>query len=231
MLDPSQEEHRHQIEQDFHALYYNDFENTWETTTFMGVKVLKNPCDLWIYHELIWKIQPDLIIETGTAHGGSALYLAHQLDLLGKGTVVTIDIHGLSLYPNRPPHPRIRYVKGSSANAALINSLFGFISSDHKVLVILDSDHRREHVFMELKLFAPFVTLGSYLIVEDSNINGRPVAPKHGPGPAEALEAWLPQHPEFVPDQTCERLHLTFNPGGYLLRIPNGTSEMSGGAT
>lgn len=219
MLDPSYTQSQAGIEEAFHVLYYNDFENTWETTRFMGAKVLKNPMDLWIYHEKIWEVRPDIIIETGTAHGGSAMYLAHQLDLIGKGRVVSIDIHGSELYPNRLPHPRLSYVKGSSADAALIGSIFASVSQDDVVLVILDSDHRRDHVFAELQLLGPRVTRGSYLIVEDTNVNGRPVVPEHGAGPAEALEAWLPQHPEFVPDKSCERLHLTFNPGGYLRRV------------
>lgn len=222
MLDPSYRESASGIEEAFHVLYYDDFENTWETTTFKGVKVLKNPMDLWMYHELIWRVRPNLIVETGTAHGGSALYLAHQLDMLGsdhKGHLISIDIHGRELYPNRPPHPRLTYVKGSSAEPALIDTIFRSVSHDDKIMVILDSDHRRDHVLMELKLLAPFVTRGSYLIVEDTNINGRPVVPIHGAGPAEALEAWLPEHPEFVPDPSCERLHLTFNPGGYLRKV------------
>jgi cephalosporin hydroxylase len=219
MLDPSYRESTQGIEEAFHVLYYNDFENTWETTRFMGTKVLKNPMDLWNIHEIIWEVRPDVIIESGTAYGGSSVYMAHQLDLIGKGHIFSIDIHGLELYPNRPPHKRLSYVKGSSTDAALIDSIFSTVSQDQVVLVVLDSDHRRDHVIMELELLGPRVTGGSYLIVEDTNVNSRPVVPEHGPGPAEALEAWLPQHPEFVSDLTRERLHLTFNPGGYLRRI------------
>lgn len=219
MLDPSYRESAAGIEEAFHVLYYNDFERTWETTKFMGTKVLKNPMDLWNLHEIIWEVRPDTIIETGTAYGGSAVYMAHQLDLIGKGHIYSIDINGSELYPQRPPHERLSYVKGSSTDPALIDSIFTPAMQNNNVLVVLDSDHRRDHVLAELQLLGPRVTRGSYLIVEDTNVNSRPVVPEHGPGPAEALEAWLPQHPEFVCDLTRERLHLTFNPGGYLRRV------------
>jgi cephalosporin hydroxylase len=85
-------------------------------------------------------------------------------------------------------------------------------------MVILDSDHAMAHVRAELELYAPMVTAGCYLIVEDTNVNGHPVYPLHGPGPMEALGEFLPRHPEFEVDAECEKFMLTFNPRGYLLR-------------
>lgn len=90
-----------------------------------------------------------------------------------------------------------------------------------RVMVILDSDHSLTHVAGELEAFAPLVTPGCYLIVEDTNINGHPVYPEFGPGPMEAVLEFLPHHPEFVVDARCERLLMTFNPNGFLLRQPN----------
>ena len=85
-------------------------------------------------------------------------------------------------------------------------------------MVILDSDHSCEHVLSELRLYAPLVSPGSSLVVEDTNINGHPVDPRFGAGPHEALELFLPEHPEFSRDAGCEKFYLTFNPGGFLRR-------------
>lgn len=214
----SEDFNRHsEIVTDFSRMFYEDYENTWETTTYRGVKVLKNPCDLWQYQELIWEVQPRLIIETGTAHGGSALYLA-DLAQHTSGEVITIDIHGTELYPSRPTHTRLSYIQADSADPHTRERINMSIIQGPK-MVILDSDHRKDHVLKELDLWADIVTVGSYLIVEDTNINGHPVVPEHGPGPWEALEEWLPDHPEFVSDISAEKYKLTFNPGGYLKRL------------
>src|SRR5688572_21750413 len=96
--------------QDFHKLYYDAPRQTWQNTYWHGVPVQKNPCDLWVYQELIFKLKPDLIIECGTLCGGSALYLAHMCDLVGNGKIVSIDVR-----PQNPPeHNRIWYLVGSS---------------------------------------------------------------------------------------------------------------------
>jgi cephalosporin hydroxylase len=108
----------------------------------MKVPCLKCPLDLWVYQEIIAEVQPDLIIETGTHMGGSALFMAHMLDITGKGEIITIDItDDLS----RPTHPRISYIKGSSADVSLINSMLGD-RPDETRLVVLDSDHSKNHV-------------------------------------------------------------------------------------
>ena len=85
-------------------------------------------------------------------------------------------------------------------------------------MVLLDSDHTRDHVLKELEAYSPMVTHGSYLIVEDTNLNGHPVEPEHGPGPMEALEAFLPAHPQFAHDTAMDKFLLTFNPRGFLKR-------------
>lgn len=202
----------------FHRLYYYgapEEHQLFARTFWMNVPCPQCPLDLWIYQEIISEIQPDLVIETGTLFGGCALYLAHVLDCLGKGRVMTIDILDLI----RPSHPRIDYVLGSSTDAELIHGLLDNRPADETRMVLLDSDHRKEHVLEEMRLLAPYVSVGSYLIVTDSNINGHPVHADFGPGPFEAVQEFLRDNDAFVVDPAREKFRMTFNPSGYLKRI------------
>jgi cephalosporin hydroxylase len=201
----------------FHRLYFDAraYNMTWRNTFYMGHAILKCPLDLWHYQEILHETRPDLIIETGTAFGGSALYLAHLCDLLGAGRVVTVDIESRA---GRPQHPRITYVTGSSVSSEVVSSLQGAAREAQRVMVILDSDHSKGHVLAELRALAPLVTPGSYLIVEDTNLNGHPVEPDYGPGPMEAMDAFLAETPAFAIDQRWEKFFLSFNPRGYLKR-------------
>ncbi len=184
--------------------------------TWLGVPVLKLPTDLWVYQEILHEVRPDLIVETGTFRGGSALYLASVMDLLGVGSVVSIDLEPkLGL----PTHPRIRYLRGSSVSPEIVATVRGMAKDRGRVMVILDSDHHRDHVLQELKAYGPLVTKGSYLIVEDTSMNGHPVAPEYGPGPMEAVQEFLKQDPGFAVDGTREKFPLTANPRGYLKRV------------
>jgi cephalosporin hydroxylase len=198
----------------FHRLYYDDMQRTWMRTFWLGTPVRKNPLDLWVYQELLVAIQPDLVIETGTAFGGSALFFASCMDMIGKGRVLTIDIHET---PNRPAHDRITYVLGSSVDPEIVERARA-AAAGGTVMVVLDSDHSRDHVLAELHAYAPLVTEGSYLIVEDTNVNGHPILPEFGPGPHEAVDAFLAEGAPFVRDRECEKLYFTFNPGGFLRR-------------
>ena len=138
------------IVENFHNLYYfgpKEQGLIFTRTFWMNVPCEKCPLDLWIYQEIIAELRPDLIIETGTRFGGSALFMAHILDLLGKGEILTIDID--NSIP-RPPHPRITYVHGSSVDTALIESLLAD-RRDEVRLVVLDSDHSKAHVLQELR--------------------------------------------------------------------------------
>src|ERR1035437_6473799 len=184
----------------------------------MGIKAQKSPLDLFIYQEILYGIRPDLIIETGTAEGGSAYYLAHMCDLLANGRVITIDNNqyygGEEI--NRPTHPRITYHMASSVDSQTINYLKKQITPNMKVLVILDSDHKKQHVLEEINLYSKFVTKDSYLIVEDSCINGHPVFSNFGPGPMEAINEFLLTNSEFVVDTSREKFLMTFNPKGFL---------------
>jgi cephalosporin hydroxylase len=181
----------------------------------MGVQTQKCPLDLWIYQEILHEIRPDLIVECGTARGGSALYLASMCEILGRGEVLTIDIEASD---TRPSHPRIRYLHGSSTDPTIIADVAAVCEAKTTVMVILDSDHSARHVLAELRAYGPLVTAGSYVIVEDTNVNGHPVLPTHGPGPMEAVDAFMSETSGFQRDRAREKLLLTFNPKGYLRR-------------
>lgn len=200
---------------EFHRLFYDLGRDggTWNATTWLGTYVLKNPLDLFVYQQILSEVRPGLVVETGTADGGSALFLAHVLDLLGSGEVVTVDVVRRS---GRPEHPRITYLQGSSSDLHVVEEVRERAAAASPVMVILDSDHSREHVLDELRLYGPLVTPGSYLVVEDTNISGHPVRPDVPPGPTEALEVFRAEHPDFEVDRDREYLLVTFNPEGFL---------------
>jgi len=206
------------IVDEFHRFYYADAERTWKKTFWCGVRVTKCPFDLWVYQEIVWSLRPDVIVETGTAHGGSALYFASLLELIGRGRVISIDV---AANPNRPTHPRIEYLTASSTAPSVIRDLRSTIAPRETVMVVLDADHRKAHVLEELRAYHPLVTAGSYLIVEDTNVNGHPVAPEHGEGPMEAVREFLRENSDFEVDRSREKFWLTFNPSGYLRRRPS----------
>lgn len=201
----------------FHRAWYASTQ-THGMTFFENVPILKNPMDLWVYQDILWDLRPTLLIETGTAYGGSALFFARQFDKLGVGHVVTIDPEPA---PALPQHDRITYVNASSIDLVIMEAVEKCAATHPRVMVILDSDHSAEHVLTELDAYAPLVTANQFLVVEDTNINGRPVDIdwKGGPGPGPAVDTWLPAHPEFQRDMLAERYLLTHNPGGWLRRV------------
>lgn len=198
----------------FHSLYYGS--RVWQNTFWMGVPAYKCPLDLWIYQEVIFEVKPDVIVECGTADGGSALFLAHMCELANRGRIVTIDV---GQGEGRPRHPRITYVLGSSTAGEVVQRVRRLVTGGGSVMVILDSDHSKAHVLDELRIYSTLVTKGSYLIVEDTNVNGHPVLPDFGPGPMEAVEEFLKENSRFVIDDTREKFYMTFNPRGYLRRL------------
>ena len=206
-----------EIVDNFHKLYHqaNEWGKGMKGTTWEGIRTQKCPLDMWIYQEILWEIKPDVIIETGTLFGGSALYLARILDAIGHGRVISVDIEKR----NVPNHERILYITGSSIYEQQVTEVIKQIKKKDKVLVILDSDHTRDHVLTEMEIYGQMVTKGSYMIVEDSNINGHPVSPGWGAGPQEAIRDFLRTHKEFEVDKSKERHLLTYNPNGYLRRV------------
>jgi len=208
---------RDAIVQQFHNLWFGAGTNTWfNNCLYRGTPVLKHPFDLWIYQELVDRLRPELIIETGTWSGGSARYLADLCDLFGTGRVVSIDVEHQGEVPE---HPRVTYLLGSSTAPAIVDEVRNQLPPDGHVLVMLDSDHSADHVYAELEAYAPMVTLDSYLIVEDTAVNGHPVWPSYGPGPHEAVEKFLETTRDFEVDRGPEKFMFTSNRDGFLKRI------------
>ena len=185
---------------------------------WMGVTVVKHPVDLLQYANIVHETRPDLIVETGTFAGGSALFLAHICDLVDHGRVLSID---LKTDRTLPPHPRIDYLLGMSSTSPEVVSHVAKDCDGKRVMVILDSAHNADHVEKEMTLYAPYVAKGCYLIVEDSNVDGYFLGAGdiNGEGPAEAIKRWQPSNRGFEQDRTREAFGFTQNPGGFLRRV------------
>ncbi|HUA52461.1 MAG TPA: CmcI family methyltransferase [Candidatus Sulfotelmatobacter sp.] len=208
---------------EFHELYYHSM--VWvDRTRWRGVPVSKPPGDLWVLQEIIFELTPDLIVESGTAHGGSAAFMASMLDLNQRGRIVTIDKQH---YDGRPVHPRIEYLSGSSTDPAIVDVVRERARGLETVLVVLDSAHVESHVRQEIAFYAPLVTRNSYLIVEDGNVDGNPVLPNYvcsytgipSGGPQAAIQAFVAGGDAFVIDSSRHKFLMTFNPNGYLKRV------------
>ena len=195
------------IIQDFHDLYYESscIGGTWKNTYWMGVPTQKCPLDCWVYQELIYNIRPDYIIETGSKVGGSALFFASICDMIGNGKIITVDINGKGKLPE---HERITYLWANSVDEATINFINPKVK-DKKVMVILDSDHSKSHVLKELEIYSKFVSVGSYIIVEDTNTAE----------PLEAVFEFIGNSNNFIIDRYCEKFYLSFAPYGFLKRV------------
>lgn len=204
----------------FHIYWYNS-PSTWLKNTFLGYRILQCPLDLQIYQEIIYKIRPKYILQTGIHEGGSLLYFASILDLIKADPlvlVVGVDIK-LTEKAKTLQHPRIRLVEGDSTAAATVDKIKSYLPCP-KGFVVLDSDHSATHVEKEINIYKEFVENGSYLVVEDTNINGRPVFKKFGPGPYEAVEKFLKKEDRFVCDDALWSRNLfSFHQGGWLKRI------------
>lgn len=205
------------IIREFNEIYYTLSPQTWGSTRWRNVPICKAPTDLWIYQELITAIRPDLIIETGSLFGGSALFMAEMMKLNGNyGWVISIDTDMQHVHENAKQCGMIKFFNASSTSFETLAFVKAHIAAYNakKVMVILDSDHEHEHVLQELWLYAKFVSIGSALIVEDTS---------NHPGPKAAVEEWFIEHEEtgmkFQPDHMCEKFMLTFNRDGYYERV------------
>ena len=193
----------------------------WRNMWFQNVRIEKNPLDLWMMQQIIYETRPEFIIETGTWRGGSALYWAYTLNGMGleQSRVITVDIQDLN--GNAAANPLwkkyVKFMKGSSTDAKIVGEIQKLVAG-HKTLVVLDSDHRLTHVLNELHAYAPMVTSKSYLVVEDTHLDGVPTQKDFGPGPLAAVQTFLaePAGKDFTQDFAREALIMTFNPGGWL---------------
>lgn len=199
---------------------------------WMGRPIIQYPQDMIAMQEIIWELQPDLIIETGIAHGGSLIYYASLLELIGKGEVLGIDIdiraHNKAEIENHPMHKRIRMIEGSSIDTQTVDEVKKHIIGKEKILVVLDSNHTHEHVLEELRLYSPFVSLQSYIVVFDTIVENlpdnyiphlqRPWAV--GDNPMTAVDAFINENNGFEIDQSIDnKILISVAPRGYLKRV------------
>ena len=188
----------------------------WRETTWLDRQVAIPPNDLLAYQELIARVRPDWVIETGTLNGGRALFLASICELFEHGRVLSVDEADPG---DRPQHPRITYLTGNPVHDSTVRRVRDIVGDTPNALVILGSRKRRPRMLREFEAYEPFVPVGSYVVVEDTIVNGHPVWPSFGPGPAEAVRVIRDTRREFVSDPLLEKFGLTFNPGGFLKRV------------
>lgn len=201
--------------------------------SWLGLPIIQMPADIVVTQEVIWTAKPDVIIETGVARGGSMIFLASMLQLLGRGTVVGVDIdiraHNRSAIEAHPLSHRVKLIEGPSTSPGVMAEVRAAIPDGANVMVILDSDHSRDHVLDELRTYAPLVTRGQYLVVADT-VLGR-MSPEQTPKarskvwvkgdePLAALDAYLAETDRFAVDEIVNgKLVLSSSPGGYLRAV------------
>lgn len=195
---------------------------------WLGVPIIQYPQDIVAMQELVWQIQPDWIIETGVARGGSIILYASMCRLIGRGHVIGIDIdirpHNRQVIESHPLAEHVTLIEGSSVEPETFERVRQTIGdTPGRVLVVLDSMHTHDHVLAELEAYAPLVSAGSYCVVFDTIIEDMPAEmfPDRpwGPGnnPKTAVWEYLKNHPEFAIDKSIQhKLQITAAPDGYL---------------
>lgn len=196
--------------------------------TWMGRPIIQCPQDMIAMQEILWQVKPDLIIETGIAHGGSLIFYASMLELIGEnGQVLGIDLdirqHNRVEIENHPMFRRITMIQGSSTDEEVAKQVYDFAKGKKRVLVALDSNHTHDHVFKELNLYSPLVTKDSYLLVFDTVVEDMPEdffsdRPwGKGNNPKTAVWEFLKTNKRFEIDKDLEaKLLITVAPDGYL---------------
>lgn len=200
--------------------------------SWMGRPIIKFPSDIVATQQIVWDVKPDLIIETGIAHGGSLILSASLLEMIGgEGKVLGIDIdireHNRKEIEAHPMMKRIEMIEGSSVADDVMDKVRAAASKAKRVMVFLDSLHSHEHVYKELELYAPLVTVGSYLVLPDTFIEYFPKGYySHnrpwdvGNNPMTAMRAFMQQNDDFEIDRDlCNKLMITEAFDGYLRRV------------
>lgn len=197
--------------------------------SWMGRPIIQFPQDMLAMQEIIWSLRPDIIVETGIAHGGSLVFYASMLELIGHGEVLGVDIdirqHNREAIEAHPMSKRIQMIQGSSIDPAIVDQVRQRVEGK-KVLVVLDSNHTHEHVLEELRAYAPMTSVGSYCVVMDTVVEDMPedAFPNRpwgkGDNPKTAVWAYLEENRDFEIDQAIHsKLLITVAPDGYLRRV------------
>lgn len=195
--------------------------------SWMGRPVIQLPEDLMMVQEIIYRLRPDVIIETGVAHGGSTVFYASLFEILGHGRVISIDIeirpHNRRALEEHPLKKRITLIERSSIAEETIDEVRALLGPDERGMVVLDSDHSKAHVLRELELYSPLVARGSYIVATDGNMVDLHDVPGGKPqwaadNPRSAIHEFLSSHPEFEIDPEPTRLGITYWPDAYLRR-------------
>lgn len=205
------------------------------TFSWFGVPVIQLPEDMLRYQEVVFSLKPDVIVETGVAHGGSAVFSASLLKLIGKGRVIAIDItirpHNRERLEAHPLKPLITLIENSSTAPETVAQVKNQIKKDDRVLVVLDSDHSYKHVMAELEAYAPLVTPGSYIVSTDGVMKDLTDVPRGNPGwgkdnPAQAAIDFVAKHSDFVIEtpawpfnESTLRENITHWPQAWIKRI------------
>lgn len=196
--------------------------------SWFGRPIIQYPQDIMAMQEIIWEVQPDIIIETGIAHGGTVLFYASMLQLLGGDReLVSIDIdirkHNRDEIEKHPLYRNVTMLEGSSVEQSMADTVFELAKGKKNPLVVLDSNHTHDHCLKEMELYAPLVRKGSYLIVMDTVVEDLPAEVytdrPWGPGdnPKTAVHEFLKTHDRFEIDKAIDnKLAVSVAPDGYL---------------
>ena len=217
-------------------LIYNldqyDYSYLW---TWMGIPIIQLPADIMATQEVIWKTKPDIIIETGVARGGSVLFMASILEMMGNGQVIGIDIdirkHNRESIEAHPMSKRVTLVEGGSVDESILKQVRANIPDGARVMVVLDSDHSHDHVLEECRAYGPMVTKDCYVVVADTLVGhlDEKDAPQNrsqvwfkGNDPLTALQDYMLESDRFEIDLEINgKLVLSSSPGGYAHCIKN----------